>query len=68
MRDGLATSDIIGRPLHDLRSLIIERLEAEVKRLLFAIFAFIIFERILCDFTSLRVRGVLLLVWPFLLF
>lgn len=62
MRDGLATSDIIGRPLHDLRSLIIERLEAEVKCLLFGLFAFIIFERIFRDFTSLRVRGVLLLI------
>ena len=62
MRDGLATSDIIGRPLHDLRSLIIERLEAEVNFLLLRLFAFIIFERILRDFTSLRVRGVLLLI------
>ena len=68
MHDRLAASDIIDSPLHYLIGLIVERLKAEVKRLLLAVFAFIIFEGCIINFAGLLIRGVLLLIGPFLLF
>ena len=61
MRNRLTASNII-------ESVVVERLKAEVKRLLLAVFAFIIFEGCILNFAGLFIRGVLLLIGPFLLF